>query len=424
MAVQASKSVTVTDFNTGTAFTISAANILIFLASGSNTLISYVDNRGKVHSRLVTESLATINTAAARTQAVTQTSGIIYINSDRIIYLDDLTANRMINYDAGVNVPAKYFVSESAASINTAAGNTFAITTQPSATQASRTRYINNLRIDAITPEAPSTAPVISFTTNVKTGTGVVSVVGTGYTNPTITITGGGGSGATATVGTKVITATVVAAGSGGTPGLTTFTGTTGTGTKFTCTGTIGGGGTLSGALTVVIQGAYGAGTPITLITAEPITGGSLTGATVSVSLGLQAVTITANGTGYTSYPTYTVVDSTGINGTVTAGSLVESPLVIVNGGVGINSAITLTFSATSGTLATATATVSAPLETVTATSLTNAGNYIKGTDTYPSLAITGGAGCHVLYDSLGTAFEELQLEQTMAAVQTIINAL
>lgn len=524
MTSNRNKLVSLTDFSTGEVFQLSSCQIIAFhTVASTHTLIAYVDQRGKVKfDRKVVEAASTIATACISNAVtiltpVTLTTGIIlYLNIDRMIYVDNysvvataasvfsativaagsggtpgpvtmtgttgtgtpfqatgviaasgsldsnsplvitvagsytvlptvltlepvtatasltganlsLTFNKVtqVTYDYGINSPKLYKCIFPIASVLVGlTDNLFGITTQPTSSIPSRLRYINNEKIDVVTPQKPAVAPVITFTTNVKTGTGVVGVVGTGYTNPTIAITGGGGTLAMATVGTKVITASVVAGGSGGTPGLTTFTGTTGTGVKFTCTGTIGGGGVLSGALTVVIQGAYGAGTPITNIAAEPITGGSLTGATVSVSLGLNVVTITAQGSGYTSYPTFTVVDGTGINGTVTAGMAVDSPLVIVNGGKGINSAVTLTFSATSGTLATATATVSSSLETVTATSLTNAGNYVKGTDTYPTLTISGGSGSVIFLDEHKTEFRLIPVEETVATIVAAVNAL
>jgi hypothetical protein len=426
MAVQASKSISLTITANSGAIKLSANQIVRFTASGSGTLLTYITNQNRFITKLVNESPATINTAAARTQAVTlnnATSTVLYVHSDKIIYLDTITAGTMITlWNPGATEPEQYSVAETAANINTAAGNTFAITTQPTSHAPSGTRYINNLFIDTVNGEAVGTNPTITFTTKVKTGTGVVTTAGTGYTNPVVAITGGGGASATGTLTTQVVTATVVGAGSGGTPGLTTFTGTTGTGTKFTCTGTIGGGGTLSGALTVVIHGNYTS--PITNIAVEPITGGSLTGGTVSVSLGLLAFTVTAAGTGYTSYPTFGVTDATGINGVITASMTVESPLVIVDGGSNINTVPTLTFSATSGTLATATATLDAGLQKVTGTTLTAAGAYAKGTDTYPTLVISGGSGAQIFYDSKKTSYEIIQVEETAATVQTAINAL
>ncbi len=75
--------------------------------------------------------------------------------------------------------------------------------------------------------------------------------------------------------------AAIVNAGSGGTPGAATLTGTTGTGTKFQIAATIGAGGTVTALGAVTTVGAY---TVLpTDMTAEPVTGGSVTGCTLSL---------------------------------------------------------------------------------------------------------------------------------------------
>lgn len=114
---------------------------------------------------------------------------------------------------------------------------------------------------------------------------------------------------------TKVITAVVNAAGSGGTPGAATFTGTTGTGTKFQCTGTIEAGGTLTGALVVSVAGDYTVNP--TSLAAEPVTGGSLTGATITLKTGvLTAALLTAGSIDHVhANPITTTVTPTGGTG-------------------------------------------------------------------------------------------------------------
>lgn len=430
---RASKLIPLTDKLTGAVFQLSVNKIIKYTASSSNSVLTYISQRGKIVTRIVNEAVATIHGAALAdtgvylTQAITPVSGgaVIYLSNDRVIFVDALTASTLITYDEGSEAglaPSQYEATlPTAANFNAATLNTFNITTQPEGSVPSKTRYINNLFIDQVVAETPITMPVIHFTTKVKSATGIVVTPGTLYTNPTVAITGGGGAGATGTLTTQVITATVVGGGTGGTPGAVTITGTTGTGTPFQATGVIGGGGVLSGALVVTVAGNYTV--PITAIGVEPVTGGSLSGATVSVSLGLLAFTITGNGTGYTSYPTFGVVDATGINGAITANMLLETPLVIVDGGKDINTAITLTFSAGT-TLATATATVSASLQKVTATNLTNAGAYKKGTDAYPSLVITGGKGATILYDIKGTSFQKLQVEELSSTIVSAVNGL
>jgi len=80
----------------------------------------------------------------------------------------------------------------------------------------------------------------------------------------------------------RVVNAYVGDAGSGGTPGSATISGTTGTGRVATFTGTINAAGQLT-AIVPVDPGAYSVGP--TLPQAEPVTGGSLVGATVILTM-------------------------------------------------------------------------------------------------------------------------------------------
>jgi len=82
--------------------------------------------------------------------------------------------------------------------------------------------------------------------------------------------------------GTAIAFPYVVAGGSGGTPGLTTFTVVGGTGTAATVSGTINSSGVLTGAITVVSGGNY---TAFPAIPAA-ITGGGLAGATIYFAAG------------------------------------------------------------------------------------------------------------------------------------------
>lgn len=93
-----------------------------------------------------------------------------------------------------------------------------------------------------------------------------------------------------------VLSCSVVAGGTGGTNGAVTIVGTTGTGIKFQATGQITGG-VLSGALTVSNTGLYS--TNPTSLTAEPVVGGGLTGATVALTLeALPQIVTGTTGTG------------------------------------------------------------------------------------------------------------------------------
>jgi hypothetical protein len=76
---------------------------------------------------------------------------------------------------------------------------------------------------------------------------------------------------------------TIVNAGTGGTPGAVTLTGTTGTGTPFQVAGVISAAGTLTSTGNVTTVGNY---TVLpTDITNEPVTGGGLTGCTLALTM-------------------------------------------------------------------------------------------------------------------------------------------
>lgn len=111
----------------------------------------------------------------------------------------------------------------------------------------------------------------------------------------TITLTGGTGTEPIVTVPTtQVVSATVVSAGSGGLPATgAIITGTTGTGVRFQASVDISGG-AISSVPVITLGGAYTVN-PTTL-TAEPVTGGSLSGATLHVHMGVQSLTVTAAG--------------------------------------------------------------------------------------------------------------------------------
>ena len=131
------------------------------------------------------------------------------------------------------------------------------------------------------------------------------SGVGSYAPNDTLTVSGGTASAAqTFTVtDTQATAATVATGGTGGTGTSCTVIGTTGTAatglTYFQATGTISGG-ALTGPLTISVPGDYTAN-PTTL-TAEPVTGCGLTGATVSVAMGVLLVKPTNIGV-YTALP-------------------------------------------------------------------------------------------------------------------------
>ncbi len=93
---------------------------------------------------------------------------------------------------------------------------------------------------------------------------------------------------------TQVVSAAVDDGGADGTPGTATVTGTTGTGTKFQATVTIGAGGDIESVDAIAVAGNYTVDP--TDIAAEPVTGGGLTGATLSLVLGALTVVVSTPG--------------------------------------------------------------------------------------------------------------------------------
>ena len=104
----------------------------------------------------------------------------------------------------------------------------------------------------------------------------------------------------------------------------------------------------------------------------------------------VNAVAVTASGTGYTSVPT---VGFSGGGGSGAAGTAALAPTTVASatvgaGGTGYTSTPTVTISGGGGTGATATATLTATA--VTAITITSAGS---GYTSVPTIAITGGGG-------------------------------
>jgi len=92
---------------------------------------------------------------------------------------------------------------------------------------------------------------------------------------------------------TKVQSATIANGGSGGTNGTQTVTGTTGTGTPFQASVTITGG-TITAVNSITVAGDYTVN-PSNIL-AEPVTGASLTGATLNIKMGVLTATRTSGG--------------------------------------------------------------------------------------------------------------------------------
>lgn len=128
---------------------------------------------------------------------------------------------------------------------------------------------------------------------------------GNGYTT-------GGAALAGVALSYFVVSATIVNGGTGGTTGSQTITGTTGTGTKFQANVTIAGG-AITSINSITVAGSYTA-LP-TNPTAEPVTGAALTGATVSLVLGLGLTFTNPSWAASTITAKYLVIyDNTAVN--------------------------------------------------------------------------------------------------------------
>lgn len=120
---------------------------------------------------------------------------------------------------------------------------------------------------------------------------GPTSAAGSLYADgDTVTLTGGTATtqAVLAIVDIDAVSATVAAGGTGGTNGACTVTATTGTGTKAQFTGTVSGN-ALTGPLTVAVAGDYTinpTGISSGVVPNEPVTGCSLTGAQVAMTMG------------------------------------------------------------------------------------------------------------------------------------------
>lgn len=192
---------------------------------------------------------------------------------------------------------------------------------------------------------------------HMKVRTITSTVPGTGYVpNDTIALAGGTFStrGTATVTSTQVVSATVTAGGSGGTNGTQTVTGTTGTGTKFTASVTVSGG-AITAVLSITLGGTYTVNP--TSLTAEPVTGAGLTGATLHIVMGVFLAAPNVIGD-YTDVPLGTVSQfsttgsGTGYGAVITWGLL---SVVVVAPGEGYDSSSLITFTGTAGITATAT---------------------------------------------------------------------
>jgi len=175
---------------------------------------------------------------------------------------------------------------------------------------------------------------------------------------------------------TKVQSATVASAGTGGTPGTQTVTGTTGTGTKFQASVTVSGGGAITSVNSITVAGDYTVNP--TSLTAEPVTGGGLTGAQLNIKMGvLTVVPNTLDGAYVDTLPT-NPVSTTAITGTGTGATFNLlyglDEIVVTNPGSGYTEDTTLSITGGGGSGGGA-ATVQVGTETSGTLTLINAPN-------------------------------------------------
>ena len=160
-----------------------------------------------------------------------------------------------------------------------------------------------------------------------------LNTIGSGYAPAdTITLAGGTGTEPVVTVATtQVVSATVAAGGTGGTNGAAVVTGTTGTGTMFQANVTIAGN-AITAVNSIVVAGSYTVNP--TTIANEPVTGAGLTGAALSVQMGVLTFMITSAGA-LTALPASNLFSQGSTSGSGT-GAKIQGALIGV-GGVSIS---------------------------------------------------------------------------------------
>ena len=159
-----------------------------------------------------------------------------------------------------------------------------------------------------------------------------VNSPGTGGYVPNDTINLAGGTATTVpqvkVTNTQVVSATIHAGGTGGANGSASVTGTTGTGTKFIANVTISGG-AITAVNSISLGGSYTVNP--TSLTAEPVTGAGLTGAQLSVSMGVAAISILTAGvlTANPSGASFTQLSTTGAGSGATFNYCIFAPYAV-----------------------------------------------------------------------------------------------
>lgn len=200
-----------------------------------------------------------------------------------------------------------------------------------------------------------------------------------------VTLTGGTNSVAPvlAVNTTQVASATIAAGGTGGTNGTQTVTGTTGTGTKFQASVTVAGG-IITAILSITVVGSYL--TNPTLLTAEPVTGAGLTGATLSLNMGILTFSIVNPGNFTVNSATFTQASSTGngLGATFNAGVFGVLTATITTAGSYTavpSNPVSQASTSGSGTGATFNMTFAGPPSTVVVKNTGGSTTYVEGTD-------------------------------------------
>jgi hypothetical protein len=230
-----------------------------------------------------------------------------------------------------------------------------------------------------------------------------VSPGGAFYTTvPTVAISGGGGQGATAVanLAASVTGFQILEGGSGYSIGTTTINivpapgdtaGGGATATVIIDNGVEGGPGVITG-ITLVNAGSNYTKPPLVLITSSTI--GTDAAAVTLIQGSVVSFTITNGGSGYVVAPNVTLSSGATTGTAIITGSVFE--IEVINGGTGFTGSATLQIIAdTPGAGATAVATVSRVVESVT---LSSPGT---GYTSPPTVAITGGGGTGALASSV-----------------------
>lgn len=436
-----SPSLALTTLVGGTQFNLSADKFLSAIDVNGTSVITITDN-GTVQDIAITLTSAQLKTAfnalAANTIFSATTKGVgsttLYLNCNRVVKFYENNTNTgtsMWYWNEYNEVNRFYDFTDTPATINTAAGTSFAVTYNSQGT----TVYLNNFLVrnmeevpnpnanggvsslqsailahygTGVTPAATGTMSggtandAAKFTVNTTqvsdTATGgtdpVVTAAGTGADpTQTLVVAGGTGTPAQMTFSSKAVsmTATPVAAGSGYAP-ADTFNPNGGTGTKAVMTVTH----TKVVGTPTVVAGGTG-GTPgLTTFTGVSGTGTKfqLTGTINGSGILTGALTLTVAGD-YTVNPTTltgTAITGGGLTGATVAISMGALTVSLTTGGAYTVNPTAITASGTTAVTGTGTGmTVTFVMGVNAITGFTTRGSYTVN-PTLTSNAVTGGA--------------------------------